>query len=150
MSKKSNNNLINAVLYILLGVVMCVFKSGMLNWAMTAVGVIMIVVGVLDILKSQIIEGIVMAAIGVLILVGGWMFVDIILLILGIVLVLKGILDLVKAISRGLLPILAAILTIAVGAMLIVSKWAMLDWLFLILGVVLIIDGVLLALGKKK
>ncbi len=152
MSKKAkvNNALINAALYILVGVLLCIFRSAVLNWAMTAIGAVLIVFGVLKIVKSELVEGIVMAAIGLLIILGGWLFVDIILLILGIALAAKGILDLIKGIGDKNTPVIvaAAIMTL-IGIALIVCKWFLVDWLFIIIGGVLIIDGVLMALGKK-
>ncbi len=147
--KSSSNNLLNAALYILVGVLLCVFKASVLNWAMTAIGAIMIVFGILKAVNGMMVEGVVMAAVGVVIIMGGWMFVDLILLILGIALILKGLLDLIRSIgNKKLVGVIASLITIAVGALLIYSKWALLDWLFIILGVVLIIDGILMAIGK--
>ncbi|MBQ8381710.1 MAG: DUF308 domain-containing protein [Clostridia bacterium] len=45
-----------------------------------------------------------------------------------------------------------AALTVVVGVMLVVSKWAMLNWVFIVIGVLLIVDGAMeiLGLAKKK
>ncbi len=150
-SLKSNNPLINAALYIVIGLLLCIFRASLLEWAMTAVGIVMIVLGVLKALQNELIEGVIMAAVGIVIILGGWLFVDIILLVLGIALAAKGVLDLIKALeTKDIPPIVGSAITILVGVALVISKWALLDWLFIIIGVVLIVDGVLMALGKKS
>ena len=45
--------------------------------------------------------------------------------------------------------VIFAVLTLAVGVMLIVSKWALIDWFFIVMGVIFIVDGVLGLFGKK-
>ncbi len=146
-----NGALLTALLYILAGLLFCIFRTTVLSWLMTVIGALLVVSGVLHMLDKRMTEGVVTAAVGILILLGGWLFVDIILLVLGIALTAKGVLDLARAldVKNNISGIAAAIITMLVGVALIVSKWALLDWLFIILGVVLIVDGVLIALGKK-
>ncbi len=147
---KSGNNLINAILYILVGILFCVFRGGVIDWAMTAIGVVWIVTGILTILRGGIVEGVISMAVGALVIMGGWLFVDLVLLIFGVIIAAKGIIELVKALPRGNInAVISAAVTTVVGLMLVVSKWALLDWLFIVIGVVLVIDGVLLLLGKK-
>ncbi len=154
MAKKAKksltaNNLLNALLYVLIGVLMCVFKAGLLEWLMTGIGIVLMVTGILKAVKKYPVEGILTAAVGLLILIGGWQFVDIMLLVLGVILVAKGLIDLIRAVRRNnLAATVAAIITTTVGVALIISKWALLDWVFIVLGVILIVDGLLCAIGK--
>jgi uncharacterized membrane protein HdeD (DUF308 family) len=139
-------------MYIILGVLFCVFKAGVLDWLMTIAGILFIVFGVLDVIKGATTSGIINIAIGVVILVGGWFFLEVVLLVFGILLAVKGTIALVnslKALNKRIFDVIFAALTIAVGIMLIVSKWALMDWFFIIMGVMFIIDGVLGLLGKK-
>ena len=53
MAKKSNNELISAILYIILGVLLIVFKGATLGWAMTIAGIVFIVSGVLDVVRKN-------------------------------------------------------------------------------------------------
>ncbi len=152
--KKSNqtNTLLSAVLYILIGVLFCVFRAGVLNWAMTAIGAVLVIVGILKVAKNAVAEGVFTAALGVLVILGGWMFLDIILLVLGVALAVMGVFDLIKALDgkkKNTSAILASVITVAAGILLIVSRWALLDWFIIALGVILIIDGVLMLAGKK-
>lgn len=151
-STEDKNLLISALVYIVLGAMLCIFRTQMLNWAMTVAGIIAIVIGVLAILKGDLVYGIVTAAIGALIILGGWLFLEIVLLVLGVVLVAKGILELVACLrfsKINIVALLAAILTIVIGVLLIVSKWEVTDTFLIVIGVILIVDGVFMFFGKK-
>lgn len=146
------NLLISALIYIVLGAMLCIFRKDLLGWAMTIAGAVAIVVGVLAILKGDLVYGIVTAAIGVLIILGGWLFVDLILLVLGVVFAVKGVLEILACLKTSkvnLTALLAAIFTLVIGILLIVSKWAMVDTFLIVIGVVLIVDGVFMFFGKK-
>ena len=150
---KISNNTVAAVLYVLVGVLFCIFKKSMLNWLLTAAGIVFIVLGVLDILKKKhddLIKGIVEAVIGVVILVGGWAFVGVALIIFGAFLLIEGVIDLMAAIKAkaGIFTMIAAVITAVVGVLLIASKWVMLDWFFIVMGVILIVDGALMLIKK--
>ncbi len=151
-STEDKNLLISALVYIVLGAMLCIFRTQMLNWAMIVAGIIAIVIGVFAILKGDLIYGIVTAAVGALIILGGWLFVEIILLVLGVILVAKGILELLacfKFTRISIIALFSAILTIVIGILLIVSKWEVTDTFLIVIGVVLIVDGVFMFFGKK-
>lgn len=150
-NKKVSNSVMYAVLYILIGVLFIVFKSSMLNWLMTIAGIVFIALGIYDIIKKNMTNGIIEAVIGVVILLGGWLFVEVVLIIFGALLCVKGVSDLIAAFqgSRNVMNIIVAILTLVVGILLIVSKWVMLDWFFIVLGGVFIVEGGLQLLGNK-
>ena len=150
-NKKVSNGVVYALLYIVLGVLFIVFKSGMLNWLMTIAGTVFIALGIFDIIKKRLTQGIIEAVIGVVIILGGWLFVEIVLLVFGALLIVKGVTDLIKACqskSKDFSKILCAVITAIVGILLVVAKWVTLDWFFIVLGAVFIIDG-LFALFNK-
>lgn len=142
-SSKVTNNMVYALLYVIVGILFIVFKSGMLNWLMTIIGVVFIALGVYDIIKKKITNGIIEAAIGVVVIVGGWVFVEIVLIVFGALLIVKGVTDLISLFkgSKNVVSIIVAILTIALGVLLIVSKWVALDWMFIVIGIVFIVEG---------
>lgn len=150
---KIEDNTIAAVLYILVGVLFCIFRATMLSWLLTAAGIVFIVMGVLDVLKkdkNDLIKGIVEAVIGVVILVGGWTFVEVALIIFGALLVIEGVYDLITAINAkaDILVIVTAMITVVVGVLLIASKWVMVDWFFIVMGVILIVEGAMMFIKK--
>ena len=105
MAKKTNSELFSSLLYIVIGILLVVFKSQTLNWAMTIVGLFFVISGVLDLVKKNYTGGAVSLIIGIAILVLGWLAVEIVLLVLGILIAVKGVVALIgvfkKSRSRG-------------------------------------------------
>lgn len=143
-NKKANSSLFSALLYIVLGVLLIVFKTQTLHWAMTIAGIVFVVSGILDIIRKNWGSGAISLIIGIVILVLGWLVTDIVLLVLGILLAIKGVIALIDALrskKKSVLAIIFAILTIIVGLALAFGN--ALDILLIVCGVVLLIDGVL-------
>ena len=142
--KKTDAALVSALLYIILGVLLIVFRSGMLGIAMTIAGIIFVVSGILEVAKKNWASGAISLIIGIAILVLGWVAAQIVLLVLGILIALKGIIALVEALGKKkitLLGVLFPVLTIVVGLMLAFGNG--LDILLVICGVLLALDGVI-------
>ncbi len=138
------------VFFILFGLLICIFRSALLGWMMTAIGALLVLYGVLKFFDGEVVEAIIAAALGVLVIVGGWLFVGVLLLVLGVALVLLGVADLIHAADKkNTGALVAAIVTLFVGIMLIVSKWVLLDWVFIVVGVSLAVDGALLLVGRR-
>ena len=151
-SKKINSNLMSAIMYIVIGALFCIFKAGVLDWLMTIAGILFIVFGIIDLVKGTTTSGVINIAIGAVILIGGWFFIEVVLIVFGILLAVKGTIALINALKArnvSVFNVIFAVLTLAVGVMLIVSKWALIDWFFIVMGVIFIVDGVLGLFGKK-
>ena len=151
MAKKSRSNYSTALLYILVGVLLVIFRAQTLNWAMTAVGIVFAVSGVLDVAKKTYVGGIASLVIGIAILVLGWTATGIVLLVLGILLAIKGLLDFVEVLRRrssNLLAIALSVVTVVVGILLILGR--ALDIMVLVVGVILIVDGVLALFSTRR
>ena len=151
MAKKSNNELISALLYIILGVLLIVFKGATLGWAMTIAGIVFIISGVLDVVKKNMTSGAVSLIIGIAILVLGWLATQIVLLVLGVLIAIKGVLALVDAFKRSkknALTILFPVLTVIVGLAIAFGNGV--DTILVVCGVLLAIDGVLGLLAALK
>ena len=150
--QSSTDAIIMAILYIVIGILFIAFRSALLNWMLTATGILAIAYGIYLIVKKQLVLGIIFAVVGVVLILGGWLFLTIVLIILGVLLIVYGVKDLVELLqAKGktpVIPVLVACLTIIAGILLVVSKWAFLDWFFIVIGALLIVDGVL-ALIKK-
>ncbi len=155
MAKKSDSAVASALLYVILGVLLIVFKSQTLGWAMTIAGAVFIISGVLDIVKGNVAGGAVSLIIGIAILVLGWTAVTIVLLVLGILMAVKGLVSLIQALKRkkkNVLAIIFALLTIIAGGLIIFGyASAIIDTVLLVAGILLVVDGVLgLASAAKK
>lgn len=157
MAKKSKlklnlsaNNLLSCLFYAVSGILLIILKGDSLGILMTVVGALLIILGLAAVLKEgDLVKGIILIAAGIAIIIFGWTIADIVLLILGILLIIKGLLDLVKVFKKGFLSILPALITIVVGILLVVSKWALLDVMCIIAGVILVINAVLVLFGKN-
>lgn len=151
MAKKSNVNLSSPLLYIVLGLLLVIFKAQMLNWAMTIAGIFFIVTGIIDLTKSRTSSGAINLVIGILILVLGNTLLSVVLIVLGILIAVKGLIDLLevfKGKKRNALQVVFPVISIVVGIALAFGN--LLGDLIVIIGVLLIIDGVLGLLGAKK
>ena len=151
MAKKQNNELGSALIYIVIGVLLIVFKEQMLGWAMTIAGVFFVISGALDIIRQNFAGGAISLIIGIAILVLGRIAVDIVLLVLGILIAVKGVIALLAVFKRtrnNVLRIIFPILTIAVGLMLAFGNG--LGVMIVITGVLLTIDGAIGLIGAMK
>ena len=151
MAKKQNSELFSSLLYIIIGVLLVIFRSQTLNWAMTIIGAFFVISGALDLLKKNYTGGAISLAIGIAILVLGWLAVGIVLLVLGILIAVKGVvalIDVLKKNKKNALEILFPILSVVVGLMLAFGNG--LDVMIIIVGVLMAIDGVLGLLGSLK
>lgn len=151
MAKKTSSELSSSLLYIIIGVLLVIFRSQTLGWAMTIAGIIFVISGILDLVKQNWVGGAVSLIIGISILILGWAAAQIVLLVLGILIAIKGIvslIDVLKKKRKSALMILYPILSIVVGLMLAFGNG--LDIVIIIVGVLLIVDGVIGLLGSLK
>lgn len=136
----------------LLGVLLCVYRSGILDILFTLLGAVLIVWGIVDIVlplaKKQSLDdntllmAIAKILVGVLFIVGGWIFVDVLLYIAGAVLIAYGVYMIITGARAHVMPTtyITPALLIAVGILIIVSP--LVDVLFIVAGVAAIIYGV--------
>ena len=152
MAKKIKNTAtFTSILYIVLGVLLAVFRTEALNWAMTIAGAVFVISGILDVLKKNYSSGAISLVIGIAILVLGWLATAIVLLVLGILIAVKGVvalLEVLKAKNPNALDVLFPALSIALGLMIAFGNGASL--VILIAGVLLAIDGALGLIGSLK
>lgn len=152
--KKALNNqaIINAIALIVLGILFCIFRAGMINVLLTIVGVVLIALGIYDIVKKLYVNAIIEIILGIAVIVCGWTILDIALLVLGIGLAIYAIYQIImmakKLNKKNWFMVIKPIITLLVAIFLIVAKWVLVDWIFIVIGVIFIINGVLALLGK--
>ena len=151
MTKKSNSELFSSILYIIIGILLVIFRSETLNWAMTIAGIVFLISGILDLVKKNWAGGAVSLIIGLAILILGWAATQIVLLVLGILIAVKGIVALINVLKKGARNVLEAIysiLSVVIGIMLAFGNG--LDVMIIIVGVLLAVDGVIGLVGSMK
>lgn len=151
MAKKRNSELITSILYVLIGLLLAIYKTQTLNWGMTIAGIFFLVSGTLDVIKKNYAGGAVSLIIGIAILVLGWLATAIVLIVLGIMIAVKGVVALVEILRKNkpnALEVVFPALSIALGILIAFGNGA--DIVILIAGVLLAIDGALGIIGALK
>ncbi len=147
-----NLNVVYGVALIAAGVLLCALRSSFASAILTVAGVPATMAGVLNLVCKKWIVGGIEIALGVIVITCGWTVVDVALLVLGIVLCVYAIYFLITQISMfkrsnkkdKVFILLNPITTLIVGILLIVAKWYMIDAVFIVLGVVTILEGIVL------
>ena len=151
MKKITNSEQTTSILYIIIGVLLIIFRSETLGWAMTVAGAFFVMSGVLDVLKKNYTGGGINLFIGIAILILGWIVAGIVLLVLGILIAIKGavaLLEVLKSKKPEIVDIIFSACTVLAGIMLAFGNGF--DILIVITGVLLAIDGAVGLLGSMK
>lgn len=151
MANKKNNELISSLLYIIIGVLLVIFRDQALGWAMTIAGVIFVVSGIIDLCRRNFTGGAVSLIIGIAILVLGWLAAKIVLIVLGVLIAVKGVfalIDVFKKSRKNALEIVFPVLTIVLGALLAFGNGV--GIIIAVAGVLLAIDGVIGLISSLK
>ena len=140
---QSAGSLTSALLFILIGVLFCIFQSGMLGILLYVVGALLIAKGVLDVLAKNVVAGVIAAVAGIAVIVLGGTLVGIALVVLGVVILINSIRNIWEMLKRKytLMELVGAVLAAVIGVLLIANGWGMVNWLFIVIGVALIADG---------
>lgn len=161
MANSSNNKLISSitssplitgVALIIIGILFCALQSGFVSILLTIVGVVLIILGALALVGRKWILGLIEIAVGIIIIACGWTIVDITLLILGIACIAYAIYQMIVIFpslkgskpSEIVIALLNPIFTLALGVILVVAKWKMVNAIFIVIGVVAIVAGLLM------
>ena len=135
--------LISAVVYIVLGILFCILKGGVAVVCLYVIGALLIVQGVLDMVNRRLIQGILEAAIGVLVIVFAHPIAQYAVIVFGVLLLVWAVLRLFDNSRKSALALLYIVGAGVVGVLLIINHFAALDWFFLVIGILLIVEGVL-------
>lgn len=150
--KLSNNQLYTAIALIVIGILFCCFRAAMLDVLFTIVGAVLIALGAYDLFRKNWVMGAIELALGIAIIVCGWTVLEIALLVLGIVFIIYGVYSLIVVARKirslkdlgAWIALLKPILLILLGIFLVVARWALFDWIFIVVGIIAIADGVLM------
>lgn len=160
LKKLKTNVVISAVLCILLGIVLVVWPDISMQIACAAIGIVLLVGGIVRLVQyfvvrdgsmyaqMNLIMGIVLAVVGVWIVLKPDKVLAIIPIIIGIVIVLHGLNNLQQAITlykdsydKWWIALILGILTVGFGILLICRPFAALDTVVVLIGIFLIYDG---------
>ena len=153
MAKKTFNlpsNIISAFIYITIGVLFCIFKQEIVSWAMTITGILLIVKGVMDAISNRTTPAVIAIIIGALLIALRFILVDFIVKVFGIILVVSGISQLANGTKKKAISLITCLLTVIGGCLIIFFSGETLSLMFIISGIVFIIDGVIAFFATSK
>lgn len=149
---KKYSSLITAILMLLAGILLIVCKSSVLSWAITIVGVLLIVMSVIDLIDHNYTMFVVRAVLGILLIVLGWTLVSVLFWVFGAILLVYGILQLVNYIRSGtkvgsfvgfMAVYSTPIINIVIGLCLLLCNLGQItDILMVIIGIFFIVEAV--------
>ena len=143
---------VSAVATILLGALFIIKRGGVIGLAITVLGVSVLVFALLDLIAKLTNAAIVKGVVGLCILVFGWIFVDLAIYILAAGIILTGLLQIssIKQYSpvnldtnEKLFIYARPVMMVVAGACLLLNKNGTIDWVFVLVGALLVIQGVM-------
>jgi uncharacterized membrane protein HdeD (DUF308 family) len=161
LGKQKTSSIIIAILSVILGVVLIIYKNTAANWFVKVIGILMIVAAIYytisfftraskdSISRTNLVVGILLLILGIWFLTSSNVVLQVVQLIIGVIIIMQGILDLQAALamkdnenSNWGVSLCLALATIILGVLLIFLPFKTLDVLLVMLGIVLIFDGI--------
>lgn len=150
------NNLIYGIILIVLGVLLMIFKGSIIRILLSVAGVLLAGIGILDIINKDYQFGIGKIVIGILLIVFGNFLIEVCLIALGVLLIVYAVdlivrnVEYLKSLTMAnkLKQLLMPIVIIIIGVLFIVSRWKLVDVVFIIIGAVITALGIYYILYK--
>lgn len=154
--RRRGNGLVSAAALVLLGLLFIIFKSDIISIAMSLIAALLIVVGIFNIIRKNVVGGVIKIVIGGLILAAGWLIVELALYIFAAVLLIAGVIDLYRLSKirdnesrlSTIMHFIQPIIYILVAICLLFNQGGTLSWVFTVSGIFFIIDGVVALIGS--
>lgn len=147
-SKELTSKIISAAALIAIGVLLCIFKSQVVQWIMLAFGIMLIVKGLLDFFAGATIVGGVEIVLGILAIIFGFTAAQLAVIVFGVIIALFGVSGLLNGGYKNLFTLIYCGIMVVGGILLACNASAAMDTMLLIMGIVLIVEGVLTVLDR--
>ena len=153
---KKTEKMISAFLTIALGILIIALRGDLIKILMAAVGIGLIAFGFLDLINKQITPAVIKLVIGTIVIICGLIIVEVVLYVVAALLLIAGILLLYEKIKKrvcgeSLLQTLyeyaVPALFIVIGILLLFNQGNTMEWVFIVSGVVTVIEGGVLLVG---
>ena len=149
MDKKQR--VISALLVILLGLMLIVMRDSVVRALIAVLGVGVLVCAVMDFVYKMPEMGLIKAVVGVGILVFGWLFVRLALYILAVAVIAMGLIQILNIYRYAPAYLtgkekfafyLRPVLSVLAGACLLFNQGGTVAWVFIVTGVLLVVEGI--------
>ena len=148
-----NNKLFRALMYIVLGALFIVLKGELISVAMTAIAFYLIITGIIALSKRMTNTGVIYLVFGLIVLFFGWIFVSVAVYVIAALLLIYGILQLInvsKLRIKGYKKYIEPIFNIIICLCFLLNLGGTINWIFYVLGILFIIEGILTLLFSKR
>lgn len=149
--RKIDSRIFSGIISVVLGIMFITLKGGVIGIVLTIIGLAAIAMGISDFVNKQTTPATVKCVIGILILVLGWVLVDIALYVVAGAFIVFGIYQIVSAVKlvnlcappQKVLLFVKPVATLLAGLCLFFNKNGVMDWLFIIIGALILAQGVI-------
>ncbi len=155
MTANDKATLLTALAYIVLGALLLIggINHDALKWMMFAAGILLVAGGCYELIKKSYYVGIAFVVVGILFMLGlVGAIINIMIIVIGVIIAVKGVIELFYAFKGShvvVASIIGSILSIVAGVFLVVAGSAVLDWALIVVGILMLLDGILIFFGKK-
>ena len=156
---KKTDKLVSSLITILLGVLFVVLKGSVISIAMTILGIVLIVLGIIDIVNNITNLGIIKLIVGICIVIFGWVLLSAVLYIIAALLLIYGVLEVYNLLNSNIkgastldtiVIYLVPVVKIIAAVCLLFNQGGTISWVFVVVGIFLIIEGILLLINLSK
>ena len=146
----NKDNVLNSIIFCVIGLLLIIFKSHLIEIMLTVVGVTLIVFGIINLVKkNDTTVSVLQIIIGAVIVVLGWIIIEVVLVVCGVTLAVWSLYVLVKKPKSGFLSYFCPIVVLIIGIALIVAAWLFVDYVLIGIGVLSVINGILILFDKR-
>lgn len=154
---KTSNRIITGLIALALGLLFVTAKGNSIKLSLFVFAGAVAIMAIVDIFEKQKGQAFFKALCAVAVFVLGLLFVDIVLYLISACIIIYGVMQLFYALkTRALYPtkasrviaMLKPVATLVAGAFLIFNKGAVLDWVFVVAGVIIAIEGLFILFDK--
>lgn len=152
MQSSRKNDVLLSLALLATGIMFLAFRGEFIGIVMTVIGASLIVFGIINIFYGDLYQAIAEAVVGAFIIVFGWLLVSVAFYVIAVALIFYGIVKirlaftLISAKATLFLitvPFVCGILNIVLGFLLFFNQGGTIDWIFIVSGIGLIIEGIL-------
>ena len=137
---------------IVLGLLLFLLKGEVISIVLTIIGILVLVSAFFDWKNQRTNTGLVKLVVGICILFFGWLFVNLALFLLAAVIIIIGLKKIIQvkeqnpvnlSMQEKVVVYAKPVLTVLAGAILLLNQGGVIDWIFMVVGILLIIEGAL-------
>jgi len=137
---------------IVLGLLLFLLKGEVISIVLTIIGILVLVSAFFDWKNQRTNTGLVKLVVGICILFFGWLFVNLTLFLLAAVIIIIGLKKIIQvkeqnpvnlSMQEKVVVYAKPVLTVLAGAILLLNQGGVIDWIFMAVGILLIIEGAL-------